>query len=245
MKKIKIVLIVILFMAAYSASAQWSTNGTHIYNTNTSYVGIGNGSSFTPTYLLDVQKAMTEPTISIHNLGSNGGATFQMIDDLYSGFWKFKSITGGGFKIRDQASSLDVITIEKSSIANAIYIKAGGNIGIGTNAPGTYKLNVSGTIYSTGLAVNGKITAKEVEVTLTGWPDYVFEKEYKLTSLSEVENYIKINKHLPGIASATEIEKNGLSVGEMNKQLMQKVEELTLYLIQLQKEVDALKNNNQ
>ena len=254
MKTIKILLIAVLFISAYSASAQWGTNSTAIYNTNTGNVGIGNGSSFTPAYLLDVTKNMTEPTISVHNLGGIGGATFQMIDDAgVGGFWKFKAITGGGFKIRDQASSLDVFTIEKGSIANAIYIKAGGNIGIGTNNPGTTKLAVngsvsssalavSGAITSTSLSVNGKITSKEVEVTLSGWPDYVFDSEYKLKPLSEVEAFIKENKHLPGIKPATEIEKNGLEIGEMNKQLMQKVEELTLYVIQLQKEVDALKN---
>ena len=227
MKTIKILLIAVLFMTAFSANAippAW-TYSTYMYYTG-GYVGIG---TTTPSNILDVSANMLGPSIIIHNTGGTGGATFEMIDDASVTDWKFKATSLGGFKIRDQSSGLDVITIEKNSLANALYIKAGGNIGIGTINP------------QSKLAVNGKITCKEVEVTLTGWPDYVFGKDYKLSPLTEVEKYIKENGHLPGISSANEIEKNGLSVGEMNKQLMQKVEELTLYVIQLQKEVDSLK----
>jgi hypothetical protein len=114
---------------------------------------------------------------------------------------------------------------------NCMYIKQNGNIGIGTTNP-TYKL-----------AVNGTIRTKEVIVE-TGWADYVFEKDYKLPSLKEVEQYIKNNKHLPEIPSAQEIQKNGLSVGEIQTKMMQKIEELTLYVIELQKQIDELKKNN-
>lgn len=110
-----------------------------------------------------------------------------------------------------------------------------GNVGIGVTSP-VYKLEVCGTI-----------RAKEVRVE-TGWCDYVFEKDYKLRSLNDLEKYINDNKHLPGIAPASEVEKDGLKVAEMNKAMMEKIEELTLYVIQLskdnkklQQEVDALK----
>lgn len=228
MKTIKILLIAVLFMAAYSANAQtsdWYKPGSYLYYTGGN-VGIGTA---TPTQILHISVNAVGPEAIIQNAGGTGGAGFSMIDNLSSGYWKFKSTSTGGFKIRDQASALDVIVLEKNSLANSLYIKAGGNVGIGTNNP------------QSKLAVNGKITCKEVEVTLTGWPDYVFGKDYKLSPLSEVENYIKENGHLPGISSASEIENNGLSLGEMNKQLMQKVEELTLYVIQLQKEVNSLK----
>ena len=88
---------------------------------------------------------------------------------------------------------------------------------------------------------NGKVECKEIKVTLTGWADYVFANDYKLMSLSNLEKYIATNKHLPGIQSAKEIEAEGLSVGEMQKQQMEKIEELTLYIIELQKQIDALK----
>jgi hypothetical protein len=106
---------------------------------------------------------------------------------------------------------------------------AGGAVGIGTTNTAGYKL-----------AVNGSARAKEVVVE-TGWADYVFDEAYKLKDLNEVENFIKQNKHLPNIPSASEIETNGLKVGETQKRMMEKIEELTLYIIQLKKEMDALK----
>ena len=88
---------------------------------------------------------------------------------------------------------------------------------------------------------NGMLQAREVKVTLTGWPDYVFDEGYKLMSLGETEQYIKENGHLPGVPSAQTVEDEGLSLGEMNARLMQKLEELTLYVIELQKQIDELK----
>jgi hypothetical protein len=110
-----------------------------------------------------------------------------------------------------------------------------GNVGIGVPSP-VYRLEVCGTI-----------RAKEVRVE-TGWCDYVFEKNYKLRTVDELDKYITENKHLPGVASADEVETEGLKVGEMNKAMMEKIEELTLYVIQLskdnkrlQEQIDALK----
>jgi hypothetical protein len=100
-----------------------------------------------------------------------------------------------------------------------------GNVGIGTIAP------------DEKLTVKGKIHTQEVRVDMSGplVPDYVFAEDYKLKSLSEIENYIKQNKHLPEIPSAGEIEKNGLMLAEMNMNLLKKIEELTLYIIQQEK----------
>ncbi|MGJ1421067.1 hypothetical protein ACR79T_15715 [Sphingobacterium spiritivorum] len=103
-----------------------------------------------------------------------------------------------------------------------------GNIGIGKR-DATEKLEV-----------NGNIRAKEIKVETNNWPDYVFEEEYKLTPLAELETFIKANKHLPDVPSAKEIEEDGLSLGEMNKLMMKKIEELTLYLIEKDKEIQRL-----
>jgi len=98
----------------------------------TGNVGIGNNA---PGSLLYVAKNTGEPTITIRNLGGSGGATYSMVDDLSGANWKFKATMYGGFKIRDQANSRDVFSIEPNSDANALYIKSGGNVGVGTNAP--------------------------------------------------------------------------------------------------------------
>jgi CubicO group peptidase (beta-lactamase class C family) len=87
------------------------------------------------------------------------------------------------------------------------------------------------------LAVDGKIIAEELRIKLSqNWPDYVFEENYALLPLNELENSIKTNKHLPGIPSAQHVEENGILIGEIQTQLLQKIEELTLYIIALDKE---------
>ncbi len=101
-----------------------------------------------------------------------------------------------------------------------------GNVGIGTNTP------------DTKLAVNGNIHAKEVKVDLIGWPDYVFYDDYKLLSLSELEEYINENGHLPNVPNAKEVEQEGLELGEMSKIQQEKIEELTLYVIDQNKAIE-------
>ncbi|QEC79296.1 hypothetical protein [Mucilaginibacter ginsenosidivorax] len=86
------------------------------------------------------------------------------------------------------------------------------------------------------VAANGTTYAKAITVTTTGWPDYVFKKDYTLPSLTDVKTYIDQNQHLPEIPSAQQVEKDGINLGEMNKLLLKKVEELTLYLIEKDKE---------
>ena len=105
-------------------------------------------------------------------------------------------------------------------------------IGTTIATPSTYKLGVG-----------GRIICEELKVKLqsAGWPDYVFAKNYKLKPLEEVENFIKTNHHLPNIPAAQTIEKEGLEVGEMQRRMMEKIEELTLYVIDLKKEIEVLK----
>lgn len=107
-----------------------------------------------------------------------------------------------------------------------------GKVGIGVSNP------------SNALEVNGTIRAKEIKVE-TGWADFVFAPDYNLPSLREVESHIKEHRHLPGIPTEAEVKKNGANLGEMNVKLLQKVEELTLYMIQQNKEIESLKSEVQ
>ncbi len=107
--------------------------------------------------------------------------------------------------------------------------EATGNVGIGYENFGTYKL-----------AVNGSVRSKEIVVETANWPDYVFDEKYKLAPLNEVEKYIEQNKHLPNIPSANEIEQTGLHVGDIQKKMIEKIEELTLYIIAANKKIEKL-----
>ncbi|GGG18961.1 hypothetical protein GCM10011323_23890 [Pontibacter amylolyticus] len=120
--------------------------------------------------------------------------------------------------------------------ADDLIIHPGGNIGIGTRSPDA-KLTVAGNVH-----------AREVKVTVAAGADFVFEEDYALPSLDETERFVRKNKHLPGIAPAAEMEHEGLDLGKMNILLLQKVEELTLYIIeqntamqQHKEEIQALK----
>lgn len=104
---------------------------------------------------------------------------------------------------------------------------------------GNYK--PSGNYADYKLGVDGSIVCKKAVVQNSSWADFVFAPDYRLPELGEVERFIQINGHLPGIPTEAEVLKNGVDVGEMNKLLLQKVEELTLYVIELKKETEALK----
>ncbi|MCC9074319.1 hypothetical protein LNQ49_22250 [Flavobacterium sp. F-65] len=105
-----------------------------------------------------------------------------------------------------------------------------GNVGIGTTTPKN-KLDVKGTIHS-----------QEVKVDMLGWSDFVFKKEYNLPTLAEVEKHINEKGHLENIPNEEEVLKNGINLGEMNAKLLQKIEELTLYMIEMKKENIQMKS---
>ncbi|MEP3390179.1 MAG: hypothetical protein ABJO02_18440 [Reichenbachiella sp.] len=106
-----------------------------------------------------------------------------------------------------------------------------GYIGIGTTSP-SYKLHVNGEAYATRYRAPSNQT----------WPDYVFEDTYQLNELNQVEKYIEENHHLPEIPSAAEVAANGIDIVDMQAKLLQKIEELTLYVIEQQKEINKLKS---
>jgi hypothetical protein len=112
-----------------------------------------------------------------------------------------------------------------------LFIADNGNVSIGTDDAQGYKL-----------AVKGNMIAEKVVVKLhADWPDFVFTKKYDLMPLEDVERFIQKNSHLPNVPSAEEVKKGGIDLGSMDATLLQKIEELTLYVIELKKEIDELK----
>jgi hypothetical protein len=119
--------------------------------------------------------------------------------------------------------SSDTYNIGNAVGTSLLTIKQAGNIGIGTLNP------------DEKLAVNGTVHAREVKVDSNTWPDFVFQPTYKLLSLPELKAYINQHHHLPNVPSAEQVAKEGLSLGEVNARLLQKIEELTIYLIKSDK----------
>ncbi len=148
------------------------------------------------------------------NTGFNGG-NYIDINPYIAG------VNNGGFSIS-----------QNGSIRLVIDNSGNGNVGIGTTTPGEK------------LTVNGKVLAREIKVTPDGWSDYVFDPSYNLPDLKATEQYIKENKHLPEVPTASEVKANGIELGEMNTLLLKKIEELTLHLIAQNKRLDEQDKKN-
>lgn len=139
--------------------------------------------------------------------------------------WKIMNMSGS-YGNSLQFWAYDSLGCPSGLCASRFTLMDNGNVGIGTRNPQSL------------LAVAGTITGQRVKVTMTGWSDYVFDSSYVLPSLSTVERYIADNKHLPDIPAETEVVSNGLDVGDMQQKQMQKIEELTLYLIDQHKQLE-------
>ncbi len=183
-------------------------------------VGIGKTN---PSYTLDVAgQSRATDFYRLTNVGSGGDG---IIADDGAGSTIFSVTRNAGNEIRLQGYGDITFFNNGSSGSEKMRVATSGNVGIGTTNP-TEKLSVNGTIRS-----------KEVKVETSSWPDYVFEDDYNLRSLEEIEKFIKANNHLPEVPSAKEVEENGVELGMMNTLLLKKIEELTLYLLE-QKEVN-------
>ncbi|MEO6403936.1 MAG: hypothetical protein ABIY51_10560, partial [Ferruginibacter sp.] len=172
----------------------------------------------------------------------------------------YKLDVAGRMRLKADANSAGVWFSNTANTADVSFLGQYTDSKFGIYGAGGWKLaidNNDGTVYcgSTNLdaevltnavgyklKVFGKIISEEVRVQLkAAWPDYVFNEGYKKLTLPQLEVYLKENKHLPNIPSASEIEKDGQHLGEVQRKMLEKVEELSLYIIELKKEIDALK----
>jgi len=241
-KKFSLTLIILLSVSQF-LHAQW-TNGTNINNTNTGNVGIGTS---TPQAQLDVS---VNSQIGAGANKFNTALTLIKNGDQYgtdNPVFLIKHSGNGSNVFAGVNSDLGIIRIQgfNATAANKainsndnFYVFTNGTVGINTNSiPAGYQLAVNGSAIATSMTV--KLYAN--------WPDYVFKKDYLLPSLSDVKTYIDQNQHLPDMPSEAEVAKDGLNLGEMNKLLVKKVEELTLYLIEKdkkEKEQEAINQKN-
>jgi hypothetical protein len=215
---------------------------------------IGSGTtSATNTFLL--RNSNLDTVLRMRDDGRMGigynGASYGRTMNLGGSGINFYTANEAGFGGAIFPTDTSLVMWSNSGANNYLILQPSwGNTGIGTYSPNA-KLHINGTQLIGGttdriatgysLSVKGKIIAEEVKVQLyASWPDYVFGKNYKLLPLDELEESINKNKHLPNIPSAAEVEKDGISLGDMNKRLMEKVEELTLYIIDLNKKNNAL-----
>ena len=232
---------IVLLSLNVSLNAQiYTPTGTIQGTSNNNNVGIGTSSPDEKLVLsgnsarLKIQTSSMPATYYTY-LESNYNAanTFNIVDNGIAKFGaKFLGMTSSDTYMSSYYG-LAFMTKAFSATSDQIrmYVTQTGNVGIGTTDP------------DEKLTVKGKIHTQEVRVDMLGprVPDYVFANDYKLKSLPEVENYIKQNNHLPEIPSAKEIESNGLMLAEMNLSLLKKIEELTLYAIEQQKENEKMK----
>ncbi|MGS2765211.1 hypothetical protein [Sinomicrobium sp. M5D2P9] len=198
----------------YIAYGQTPWNGDGIFLLSNGNVGVGTA----------------EPTAKFHVDGLiRTTGSVQAINPENSGLNMSVGWSNGVARVRMGGSGIaasggfDIQTAGDKSLMRLLH---NGNVGIGTITP------------DARLAVNGIIHGKEVKVDLNGWSDFVFEENYVLPTLEEVEQHIKEKGHLKDIPSTKEVEKNGIFLGEMDAKLLQKIEELTLYAIQQQKRMD-------
>ena len=123
-----------------------------------------------------------------------------------------------------------VTLLKSQNNTENIFITPNGNLGIGKKNP------------KDKLEVNGQIHAKSVKVDLKEWADYVFNDDYDLIRLREIENYINTHGHLPEVPSTSQVQNEGIDLGQMNILLLKKIEELTLHLIEKEHQVQGLQN---
>ena len=187
-------------------------------------VGIGTG---TPSEKLEVigtiraSSSATSTTSGYVELTSNSSNNSGWVD-FYN--WDGAALDRAGYI---GYANDDYIKYTTYDLRNHYF--SGGNVGIGTSSTGSHKL-----------AVEGSIGAREIKVEdVPNWSDFVFEDDYELPTLVEVEMHIKVNGHLKDIPSAEEVKEDGIYLGQMDAKLLQKIEELTLYLIDQNKRLDA------
>ena len=270
MKKI-IILAVLLFSAGIVANAQTNNVlgvgitvpvGTlHVHNSQIIHGEIPPMSPDGDDPRLDpLPGDHSESTIHLTNAITGTNLSDGFLIDYYDSLLTLQQLESGSMILKNHGAEIilssggkvGIGAVSSSHLFNVNgTARVMGLLSAGSGISCTGYLSASSGSFSSTLTVGtgfsctaaGVLKVKSLRVTTTDWPDYVFGGGHRLMPLQEVEDYINVHGHLPEVPSAEEAEANGVDLGEMNKLLLQKVEELTLYVIELQKQLEELKSN--
>jgi hypothetical protein len=259
----KILAIVAFVLVGVASYAQWSAGPNNVWLLTTGNVGVGltnpsadlhvNDASGTASLVLNStavpSTAGPSTNLAQYDMRFNGvsGSYYRNVlrkNNVNGNIEMLQTLVHGGNTLNFMFVDLVTKKFEMQAGIEVAEFKNNGDVFFNNNiSGGTGRVGIGTTGIATGvkLQVGGKVKCQEVEVAVTPWPDHVFKTGYNLMSLNEVEAFINANSHLPGVPSEAEVAENGVNIGKMNATLLQKVEELTLYMIDLKKENDALK----
>jgi len=169
------------------------------------------------------------------------GAAYHDLGYRFSGWTKStgENMKSVNYEINGQPVNTTILTDIRDFVPNMDETHQVNNFHILSN-----NVNIGTKERNSNLTVAGNIASREVKVTVDAGADFVFDKSYDLPSLESVDKFIKENKHLPEIASAEEMKKDGINLSEMNIKLLQKIEEMTLYMIEMKKQNDDIVKEN-
>lgn len=228
MKKLTIILIGLLAFSTWMMKAQTVEATLINLNTASQYGGDYPTDNNNYSNVLTIGGVGAEVGLKIFKQSSGSSPTF-IGPSNYNDTYLFEMTDGNGSD--PDGGIIFGGTGNDDVFENILTIRGNKKVGIGTTNP-YYKLDVEGTI-----------RAHEIKVNLNAGADFVFDEDYNLMPLNELETFVKTQKHLPEVAPAKEMEAEGLSLSEMNIKLLQKIEELTLYTIEQQKTIDKLMKN--
>lgn len=233
MKKLSISTVLLLLSFTAAQAQTWSINGRNLYvNPTTTRVGIG---TTAPLASLHVNNGANTDGFILATSSENNKLIVRSLStqpvntSVFSILHEFGTNRNNGFINFMRGGSYNSGFLQfGTSGQTRMTIAGNGNVGIGHSNP-YYKLDVYGTI-----------RAHEVKINLNSGADFVFDKDYELMPINELSNYINMNRHLPDIAPADEMTSADTDLGEFQVKLLQKIEELTLYIIQQNGKIESL-----